>query len=555
MHAFLVLLLVLGTVQPAHALETARELALGGTPRLALARVESLQPGGPQHPRWAEWEALHLELLFTLGRDRELLARAHALPAGMPAGELRRTLVLAARAGVAAGEGRAARTFAARLLWELAATGPEARALRLLVIESHIAERNGEAAFLAMLRYTQDYRPIEHATAARFVEALLDLGRASEAVNWLSSLEEGSVPRQRLLLRSGVLALEGAGSQVRARLPERADRGHWQVIAEAAARLADAFLELEAREQLLQLAGRGSQPEETVARLWQGYLDGAAAAANRHQLLVGDDAAWADFATRRVASEPVVARAFFAYLAQRARVEGMQRAAQLELVLSLERSGLDLAAIHLFQHAPAGIGPVGERARVRLGTMAETRAEPALAARFWDGLSAPPGSAAGDWHIRLALVHWRAGNGEAALGALRRGLNAGGPYAGETARRGAVLGREVLAAGDPDLAQAVLDAVLPDAGTADRRIILFTLGRIAEATARFAGAADYYLRSALPGPPDAPDAFAQGARLAAALNLVRAGYKEDARAQFEWLMQHSGDAVLRDIARSELERL
>jgi hypothetical protein len=51
------------------------------------------------------------------------------------------------------------------------------------------------------------------------------------------------------------------------------------------------------------------------------------------------------------------------------------------------------------------------------------------------------------------------------------------------------------------------------------------------------------------------DALALQARLAAGINLARAGYKEDARAQFQWLIQNSKDAASRDAARRELSRL
>ena len=52
-----------------------------------------------------------------------------------------------------------------------------------------------------------------------------------------------------------------------------------------------------------------------------------------------------------------------------------------------------------------------------------------------------------------------------------------------------------------------------------------------------------------------PGATASRARLAAALNLARAGYKEDARAQFEWVIRHSRDAGEREVARKAQAKL
>jgi len=54
--------------------------------------------------------------------------------------------------------------------------------------------------------------------------------------------------------------------------------------------------------------------------------------------------------------------------------------------------------------------------------------------------------------------------------------------------------------------------------------------------------------------PDAAIAQAR-ARLAAARNLARAGYKDDARAQFQWLLGNSKDLAQLEIARRELSGL
>ena len=155
------LVICLACAGAASALETARELAASGASRLALARVEQLQPRDPAAARWAEWEALRMSLLVGLGLNEEALKRAAGLPGGMPQAPLWQCLLDAVRAALATGQGVAARAYAARLLWQLPATPEEARAVRLLVIESYLAERQGDMAFRSMLRYHQDYRPLE----------------------------------------------------------------------------------------------------------------------------------------------------------------------------------------------------------------------------------------------------------------------------------------------------------------------------------------------------------------------------------------------------------
>lgn len=556
MRTVIVLLLAFGLARTAPALETARQLVQSGAPRLALNRVEQLQPRDPKDPRWAEWETLRLGLLFTLGRDQEVLARAATLPQTLPERELREALTLATRAAIAAGQGALARSYAARVLWQLGAAPDEARALRLLVIESHVAERNGDTAFRAMLRFTQDYQPLERTAAARFVEVLLDLGMEREAVNWLASLDEASAARMLLLLRTSLLSPEAAIAQARARLAKGAGRGYWRVIAEAAARRGIRALRFEALEQLLQLADRSAARAATLAEeLWQAYLTGAQDTANQNQLLTGDDSAWSDFAARRLGADPFLARAFFAHLAQRGQTRETRSNAQLQLVFSLQQGKLEHTALRLFEHGRIEAAALDVQARYLLGAMAEARNEPALAVKFWEGLNAPPGTAADDWQMRLALVDWRAGNADAAMGALRRAVDGRKTLTTEAMQRAVVLSQEILATGKLDQAGAALETLLPLAETGYQRDILFALGRIAEATARFSLAADYYLRSALLVELRAPDAAALQARLAAALNLARAGYKEDARAQFEWLLRNSRDAAQLEIARRELAKL
>jgi hypothetical protein len=53
----------------------------------------------------------------------------------------------------------------------------------------------------------------------------------------------------------------------------------------------------------------------------------------------------------------------------------------------------------------------------------------------------------------------------------------------------------------------------------------------------------------------APDPLAYQARLLAALNLMRAGLKDDARAQFQWLLRNSKDPALMEAAKRGLSRL
>lgn len=548
MRAPLLLLLALVAARGAPALETARELAGAGAPQLALARVEQLQPRAPQAPRWAEWEALRLELLAELGRNEEALARAQALPGDLPQPWLRRSLLAAARAALAAGHGEQARVYAARLIWRLAPEPGELRAARLLVIESHLAQRQGEAALRAMLRFQQDYAPLERPTAERFVEGLLALGMEGQAVNWLASLEEASALKLLLRLKSGLVGAEEALAQARAQLARGGEAGHWRVIAEAARRRGELPLLVEALERMLAAQATGAGAPE----LWETYLAAAQEAANRAQLLVGEEPAWSDYAARRLADNPPLARALFAHLARRGAAPATRRGAELQLIVSLHQSGLELAALRLFaERDPETMDP---QARYLLGGIAEARNAPSAAVRLWQGLAAPPAGNEEEWRVRLASVQWRAGMTQAAAATLAL-LPRGAPLPPQAHSRARALLEEMLVSGRADLAEELAAVLLAAAAGEEGRAILYALGKTAEAAARHAQAADYYLRAALAAGAPRSDAFASQARLAAALNLARAGYREDARVQFEWVLKHSKDSAQLEIARRALSGL
>ncbi len=543
------------------ALETARGLAASGAPHLALARIEQLQPREPAAPRWAEWEALRLTLLVDLKRNDEALKRAAALPDNLPQPELRLCLLAAARAAVAAGQGAQARAYTVRVLWQLDPAAGEARAARLLVIESYLTEGQGDTAFRAMLRYEQDYRPLERDTEERFVGALLDLGLDKEAVNWLASLEDAGATKLRLQLRTGLIGPDAAIAQARAQLSRYAKTGggtnYWQVLAEAASRQGNGVLRVEALERMLNHAG-GNDARGTrmpAKELWQGYLSEAQAAANRAQLLAGDDPAWTDLAARRLGANPHESRALFAYLMRNGKAVETRLGAQLQLAFSLYQGGLDYAALHLFGDGDIAAEALDPQARYLLGEMAETRNSPALAVRYWQGLAPPPYAGPGEWQVRLAALQWRAGAAEAAAGTMRALAKQERTLPGPAAGHALALGREMLAAGKPGLAEEMLAALLPLVTGEPARDMLYALGAIAESAAKFERAADYYLRSALAQGPQAPDARALQARLAAAANLARAGFRDDARAQLQWVIGNSKDAAQIELARREMSRL
>ena len=537
--------------------DAVRRIAEAGAAELALARIEVLQPRNTTAAQWAEWEGLRCEVLGRLDRREALLARINALPSERFPAPLSACLVEATRSALAQNQPGLARTHAARLVWQAPATNDQMKAVRLAVIESYVAERRGEDAFRSMLRFQQDYSPLERALADRFAEALLDLGLDREALNWLSATDDASPARLRLQLRGATLAPDAVIAQARAALARNPDPAYWRVIHEAAGRSRDSSVQIEALERVLQSADsrNGSAVSEAAQRLWQTYGAIAGDIGNKEQLLVGDDAAWADFAARRLGTDAFASRAFYAYLAQRAANPDFRRNAQLQLAYSLQSAGLDYTALRLMRYLGADVESLDPQARYVLGAIAAKRNDAALALRLWHGLPTPANANVIEWQLTLARTALQAGDTNASVDTIKSLITGRPAVSPELVQRVLELAHETLDLRRLDAAQALYALVVPVANDSGAREALFGLGRAHELKGETIAAASAYLRSALLSQAAASDARALQARMLAALNLMRAGLKDDARAQFEWLVRHSKDPALIDAARRGLDRL
>ncbi|HEV7393640.1 MAG TPA: hypothetical protein VGO08_18510 [Burkholderiales bacterium] len=534
----------------------ARRMLDAGAVELALTRIEALQPPDRATAAWAEWEGLRCEGLARLNRLADLLQRADALPPAA-GGPLTRCFVEAARAAIVQSNPQIARKHLAHVLWQTSATPAEVKAARAIVIESFIVERRGEEAFRSMLRYQQDYQPLDRAVADRFADALLDLAQERDAVNWLGRTDEVTATRLRLNLRGGVLSPEAVIKQARAALARNPDPAYWRAIDEAAVRSRNNSLHVEALERLLQGADTRNEraTSSTADRLWNAYVEIATDVGNHEQLLMGDDGAWADFAARRLGSDPFLSRAFYGFLAQRAQNADIRRNAQLQLAYSLSSSGLDHTALRLVQRHGFEAQVLDPQTRYLLGTIAAKRNEPALALKLWDGLAAPATVNAAEWQLTLARTSLQAGEAEASKSTIERLLAGRTAPSAELAQSILELAQEMLDLRALDAAETVFELMIPIAPENRAREVLFGLARTQELRGDWIGAAGSYLKSALLAQGGAMDALASQARLLAGLNLTRAGLKNDARAQFEYILKNGKEPALVEAARRGLRRL
>ncbi|MBX3649836.1 MAG: hypothetical protein KF771_00515 [Burkholderiales bacterium] len=528
------------------AMEDIRVLAQAGAVRLALQRIETLQPADAADPRWTDWEDLRLQLLGRLDRHEEILQRAAVMPASLPAAARADFHAAAARAAIALGRAVPARDHAGRALWA-SGTGPATvRELRLLVIRSHFLDSRPDDAWRSMLRFEQDYRPLDAATAGGFVDALLDAGMAREAITWLPLLDERGATRLRLRMHAGLVANGEALAQARAALARGDDPAWWRLLLDAATRGGDGALRIAALEQLLEKEAR----PQAAAELWSAYAGHARAAANSHHLLAGDYASWLEFAARRHASDAPEARAYFAYVARHAADPALRQRAQDRLAADYAVAKLPRLALSLFDAWPGRAEQLPPPARLVLGRMAEDMGDHPRALRYLQDLPALDPMPAAVWQLRLSALALRAGKPDAAAGIAQRLAAESSAISPAQIAEWLQLAGQLADHGLHDAALALLERLLPHTDSAQSPSVLSAIARAHAGRKQPQLAADFYLRAALQVP--ATGAAAAEARLQAGLSLARAGLHEDARAQFQWLLKNAADPAQIAVARREL---
>lgn len=527
--------------------ELASRLAREGAAQLALIHVQAAQPAGTDGARWAEWELLRLSLLEQIDRPQDVLRRVAELPREAPADTQQAANRLAAMAALRLGQGAAARDYLARLFWQSELTPKQHQEARQLVARSYIAEGRPADAYPVMLRLRQDYSPVAPDLLEAYLHALLQAGLAEQAAEWLPQMHDADPLKLMVRLDAGLLAPQAAVDAARQAQQKKPAAANWTVILKAGQLQKNAAWQAEAQEQLL-AAAKGSGADQ----LWQAYLAHAETAANQLNLLTGDDAAWSEQANQQAQIAPVTTRALLAYLARRAKDAALRADAQLRLISSLVGQKLGMTAVRLFeQNAANDLAPA---ARYSLGEAAVQAGSYALAARQWQGLdSAPADVPAQQWQLRRAEVLVKGGAYGAGLEALRALLPAKEPLAPDAAARVRETALELQDAGQDEAAQQAFQLLLPAAPASMQRDILARLGAMAESRKDYKLAADYFLQSAfLVG---VPDASASNARFAAAANLARAGFAQDAKAQYQIILKTSKDAAQQEAARRALSRL
>ena len=552
------LLFLLALIIPpaAHAasdqLTLAAQLFQAGSPQLALYEVDAGQPAKHDAPDWLAWERLRLSLLVTLGRSQDVLRRTEQMPAGLPNDFLRDAYLAGAQAALKLGQGEQARTYLARLLWQLEPVADHA-AIRRLVLESYLVERRAADAYLVQLRYQQDFPQPDKIMLARTAELMHDAGMVHEAAMWLPQLDDSPL-KLLLKLDVGLMASDMAVAEARRLLQKNGSANYWGVVLHAAQRQQNATLAQEARERLLNmtelpLAG----PFHANAKsMWKAYTALSQDVANQSSLLVGDDAAWLELAARMAVSSPVNARSLLVYLSGAAQTAVVRADAEYKFVMSLRDGKLGLAALRLF--AQQEISNMPPAVRVVMGELADEAKRPVETVQYWHGLDNPPaGFTMRQWQLKRSVAFIGARAFSDAEDALSRLLADAKSLPAEQAHAALQLLLDMRESGGSAYAERLLKQWLPLASPLQHKDILFALGDIAESNSQYATAARYFMQATVAA--GSRDSFAQTLRLRAAVNLAKAGLTDDARSQYQFLLNATKDKTQQEAIKRALAKL
>lgn len=565
---------LMGLSRPGGAvtLKDVAALAQTGAQQLALRLVNRDQPAlNKDSTGWVAWEQLRISLYRDQHLWEALIHRVEALPEGVPADFRDWALQQQVDALLALHRGRAALRILRQAIWM---GDPKPAALagwRRLVIRSYLVDGRVDDAETALLRYRQDYG--DGAPAWRLLQArvMLRSGATGDVAALLAGMSDPDARILTLLAqlrgrtrKSGAIARDARQLAQNKRLSADQRMQAWSVVAEAAQRDGDYADRVRALENALALPGRSGTDDGLFAldgdRLWDAYLAYGRVAANRAQLLFGQDQTWYETARSAADKHPVRARALYAVLALEGSDPQLREFAHLQLALSLSAlKGGDrlLRALYLESQRFSTPERIPVAVRYRLVDIALEASQIRLASRLMRGLDQPPpGVDPVDWQMRRARVMILGGDPDAGIAVMHKLLDAAPALPSAQLDRIMQVLFDLQTIGRNEAALSLFAAIgRQPLDTQRRRELLFWMADSRRALGEHERAAYLYLRSATLADPFSMDQWAQTARYQAAEELTQAGLYDDAHAMYQSLLDATHDAGRQAVLQRKLQQL
>lgn len=553
----------------AHAADPEYVAALikGGATQLALRLLDTEQKSDLTPEQWVRWERERFAVLRATRNWDGLARRVDALPEHVPSAFRREALEMAVEARLSANDSPGARRYLRRLLWQERVTGDDAAQARRLLIRSYVQEGRLADAQSALVHYKRDYQARSEPWQVLHADLLLQAGNPRAAVDVLAGLQsyEARLLRLAAQLRArlqgprDVLTAANKFAAVLAARPAL-QRAAWTLAAEAALASGDEHARIVALERALSVPETGEQLfRATADDLWAAYDRSAEHMGNAAKLLVGSDDEWLDKAESVACTEHHIARAYYAFLTERASDSETSTMAHRRLAAGLMRDGRSrtLEALYTKSLRYQVVTKIPPEVRYALADKAIADYNIDLAAQLVRGLDrAPDGEAPEEWALRRARVLVYAGDYGPAVRLLDEILASQKSLDGDLTGRLLQVLFDLQAVERHEEALRLLQIVYTRAEN-DRlkRELLFWMADSQKALKRYEAAAEMYLRSATYGGASGEDPWGHTARFHGAESLGRAGLADDARRVYLKLLEVTPDPRQRAQIERQVQQL
>lgn len=552
------------------------QLASSGAIELSLGLIDKNQPSWQKHPGyWLKWERLRYRLLQENHAWELLLQRTGQMPSNVPESFVVRATELRVVALMQTGAYRQARTELQKLLWQTEASQSVKlhSRWRVQVLQSYLAEGLYDDAYVAMLRYQQEFDVRALDIYLRYA-ILVKNALYKDARRLLQSLPE---QEERVALNTLVDLHQGRDAVplihgLRAALSRSKDKPQarwllWAVMARATEAGDDPASRVMALEYLL---GRPEQPEAFVDlgvlfdfnadELWQAYYEYGLMIGNREQLLVGEDEAWFAFADTLSLNMPVTYRSMMALVAAKGGHRSGRALAHKKLfdsVVQMPQSAVLLETLYIQAREFARIKRVPAVVRYHLADAALRAGELEEASNLLQGLEkAPQGAEALGWQMRRAKVFLLAGDYPQA-GKLIHEMFDMLAYATDYERdRYLQLLFDLQSVGRNKDAYTLLEKLYLRVDDPQlQRELLYWMADSKSALEEYAEAAYLYIRSANALEDGAMDPWAQTARYQAARSLISGHMYKDGEQVYRQLLAVTEEQARRAVILRDLEQI
>lgn len=405
------------------------ELVKLGMPSLALRFVDEEQQKWPEYSNdWYVYEYKRVEYLAASEQWAELVKRtSHLLTNAKPGTEIipQHRQWFATQQAIAqlqlSKPGEALVTLR-DLVWTKSGKKIQSDIVALwrrLVVRAYVDQGLLFDAQKALIKYKQDYTSSNEEWDILQARVLLRTNRTADVLPLLKGAKSVNAKVIRLIaqVRSQPESIHKLTNKIRTWLEDKniTKSEYWAyryILYESAKVKNDSYRTLQMAERLLSVGDfhsvLGQEFRVTGEALWDIYEKVGRRAANRLQLLIGDDRGWFAKASEMKAFTPIQARSLFAVLALNAVDPVLKKKAHQELVGMLSKQTNGLEIVNQLYRVAKRVGSyttMPEEVRFRLIDYSLTTGEIDFAATLMKSISEPPPDEKPfDWRIRKARV-------------------------------------------------------------------------------------------------------------------------------------------------------